>query len=88
MAILDGAIQQNRIHTSITNNKSSYREFDNKEMCIEDDCETNATQTDQLPLTNFVTEDHLDRARGDFVEFKQFSYGKFYQQMLKFGVEA
>ena len=75
-AILDEAIKQSRIQTTTVNNKVSYRKFENKKVCIEDDCETNATQTDPLPLNDFVTKDQLDRFQSDFVEFKRFSHGE------------
>ena len=72
-AILDEAIKQSRIHTTTVNNKVSYRKFVNKTVCIEDDCETNATQTDLLPLNDFMTKDQLDRFQSDF------RMGKIYQ---------
>eukprot|EP00112_Aurelia_sp_Birch-Aquarium-sp1_P020546 Seg5319.2 transcript_id=Seg5319.2/GoldUCD/mRNA.D3Y31 product="hypothetical protein" protein_id=Seg5319.2/GoldUCD/D3Y31 len=75
-ATLDEAIKKNRIQTSIVNNKISYRKFDDKKICIEDDCETNATQTDPLPLNDFVTKDQLDKVQNDFIEFKRFSNGE------------
>ena len=65
-AILDKAIKQSRIQTITVNNKVSYRKFESKKVCIEDDCETNATQTDPLPLNDFVTKkDQLDRFQSD-----------------------
>ena len=67
--ILEEAVKQNRIQTTIVNNKISYRRIDNKNICIEDDCETTATQTDQLFLSNFVTKD-------DLIEFKQFAHSE------------
>ena len=45
-------------------------------MCIEDESETNVTQTDPLPLNDFVTKDQLDRFQTDFVEFKRFANGE------------
>ena len=67
--ILEEAVKQNRIQTTIVNNKISYRRIDNTNICIEDDCKTTATQTDQLFLSNFVNKD-------DFIEFKQFAHSE------------
>ena len=75
-AILDEAIKQSRIQTTTVNSKVSYRKFESTKLCIEDDCETNATQTDPLPLNDFVTKDQLERFQSDFVEFKRFSHGE------------
>ena len=75
-AILDEAIKQNGIQTTTVNNKVSYRKFEKKKVCIEDDCATSANQTDRLPLNDFVTKDRLDRFQSDFVEFKRFSHGE------------
>eukprot|EP00112_Aurelia_sp_Birch-Aquarium-sp1_P023489 Seg7014.1 transcript_id=Seg7014.1/GoldUCD/mRNA.D3Y31 product="hypothetical protein" protein_id=Seg7014.1/GoldUCD/D3Y31 len=75
-ATLDEAIKKHRIKTSILNNKISHRKFNNKKICIEDDCEINATQTDPLPLNDFVTKDQLDRVQNDFIEFKRFLHGE------------
>ena len=75
IAILDEAIKQNRLQTTTVDNKVSYRKFEKKKLCIEDHCETNATQTDPLPWNDFVTKDQLDRFQTDFFEFKRFSHG-------------
>ena len=87
-AILDEAIKQSRIQTTTVNNKVSYRKFESKKVCIEDDCETNATQTDTLPLNDFATKDQLDRFQSDFVEFKRFSHGELLSLKADMPVEA
>ena len=71
-AILKEANKQNRIQTTTVNNKMSYRKFEKKKECIEDYCETNATQTGPLLLNDFVTKDQSDGFQSDFFEFKRF----------------
>ena len=58
-SILEEAVKQNRVQAAIFNSRVSYPCIDDKNVCIEDYCETTATQTDPLFLWNFVTKDNL-----------------------------
>ncbi|MCP4485599.1 MAG: hypothetical protein GY823_13750 [Flavobacteriaceae bacterium] len=75
-AILDEAIEKQRIQTTLIHNKLSYRKFEQRKICIEDDCENISTQTDSIPSNDFVTKNQFDQVQNDFIEFKRYTHGE------------